>query len=37
MRKYALSYLLETSGLLAVPQSRVLRGIADELAVYEIP
>jgi class 3 adenylate cyclase len=31
------SYLLETSGLLAVPQSRVLRGIADELAVYEIP
>jgi hypothetical protein len=24
------SYLLETSGLLAVPQSRVLRGIADE-------
>jgi class 3 adenylate cyclase len=31
------SYLLETSGLLAVPQSRALRGIADELAVYEIP
>ena len=31
------SSLLETSGLHAVPQSRVLRGIADQLAVYEIP
>ena len=31
------SSLLETSGLRAVPQSRVLRGIADQLAVYEIP
>jgi class 3 adenylate cyclase len=31
------SSLLETSGLHAVPKSRVLRGIADQLAVYEIP
>ncbi len=31
------STLLEISGLHAVPQSRALRGIADEVAVYEIP
>jgi class 3 adenylate cyclase len=29
--------LLETSGLKPVAQSRALRGIADEVAVYEIP
>ena len=29
--------LLESSGLKPVPQSRALRGIADEVAVYEIP
>jgi class 3 adenylate cyclase len=29
--------LLETSGLRPVAQSRALRGIADEVAVYEIP
>jgi class 3 adenylate cyclase len=29
--------LLETSGLKPVTQSRALRGIADEVAVYEIP
>jgi len=29
--------LLETSGLKPVSQSRALRGIADEVAVYEIP
>jgi class 3 adenylate cyclase len=31
------STLLETSGLKPVAQSRALRGIADEVAVYEIP
>ncbi len=31
------SALLETSGLKPVSQSRALRGIADEVAVYEIP
>ncbi len=31
------SALLETSGLKPVSQSRALRGIADEMAVYEIP
>jgi class 3 adenylate cyclase len=31
------SGLLETSGLKPVSQSRALRGIADEVAVYEIP
>ena len=31
------SALLETSGLKLVSQSRALRGIADEVAVYEIP
>jgi class 3 adenylate cyclase len=31
------SSLLQTSGLDPVRQSRALRGIADELAVYEIP
>jgi class 3 adenylate cyclase len=31
------SSLLETSGLSPVAQSRALRGIAEELAVYEIP
>jgi class 3 adenylate cyclase len=31
------SALLETSGLKPVSQHRVLRGIADEVAVYEIP
>jgi class 3 adenylate cyclase len=30
------SALLETSGLTAIAQSRPLRGIADEVAVYEI-
>ena len=29
--------LLATSGLSPVPQRRALRGIAEELAVYEIP
>jgi hypothetical protein len=29
--------LLETSGLKPVSQHRTLRGIADEMAVYEIP
>jgi hypothetical protein len=29
--------LLETSGLKPVAQSRAVRGIADEVAVYEIP
>jgi len=31
------STLLENSGLKPVPQRRALRGITDELAVYEIP
>src|SRR6266436_5914642 len=31
------SNLLATSGLMPVPQRRALRGIAEELAVYEIP
>jgi class 3 adenylate cyclase len=31
------SALLETSGLKPVSQHRTLRGIADEMAVYEIP
>jgi class 3 adenylate cyclase len=31
------SALLETNGLRPVPQQRALRGIANELAVYEIP
>jgi len=31
------SALLETNGLKPVSQSRALRGIADEVAVYEIP
>jgi class 3 adenylate cyclase len=31
------SSLLATSGLMPVAQSRALRGIAEELAVYEIP
>jgi class 3 adenylate cyclase len=31
------SALLETSGLKPVSQRRALRGIADEVAVYEIP
>ncbi len=31
------SALLKTSGLRPVSQSRALRGIADEMAVYEIP
>ena len=31
------SALLETTGLKPVSQSRALRGIADEVAVYEIP
>jgi class 3 adenylate cyclase len=31
------STLLENSGLRPVPQRRALRGITDELAVYEIP
>jgi hypothetical protein len=31
------STLLESSGLTPVPQSRALRGVAEELAVYEIP
>jgi class 3 adenylate cyclase len=31
------SYLLESSGVTPVPQRRALRGITDELAVYEIP
>ena len=31
------SNLLETSGLTPTAQSRALRGIADEVAVYEIP
>src|SRR5271168_3027277 len=31
------STLLENSGLQPVPQRRALRGITDELAVYEIP
>jgi class 3 adenylate cyclase len=31
------STLLATSGLSPVPQQRALRGIAEELAVYEIP
>ena len=31
------SSLLATSGLSPVPQRRALRGIAEELAVYEIP
>jgi class 3 adenylate cyclase len=31
------STLLETSGLNPVRQSRALRGVADEFAVYEIP
>ena len=31
------SALLETNGLKPVSQSRALRGIADEMAVYEIP
>jgi class 3 adenylate cyclase len=31
------STLLETSGLKPMSQSRALRGIADEVAVYEIP
>jgi class 3 adenylate cyclase len=31
------SALLETSGLKLVSQHRALRGIADEVAVYEIP
>ena len=31
------SSLLATSGLNPVPQRRALRGIAEELAVYEIP
>ncbi len=31
------STLLRTNGLEPVPQQRALRGIADELAVYEIP
>ena len=30
------STLLRTNGLSAVPQNRALRGIADEMAVYEI-
>jgi hypothetical protein len=29
--------LLETNGLKPVSQHRALRGIADEVAVYEIP
>jgi hypothetical protein len=31
------SSLLETSGLKPVPQRRALRGVVDEMAVYEIP
>jgi class 3 adenylate cyclase len=31
------STLLETSGLKPVSQRRALRGITDEVAVYEIP
>jgi len=31
------SNLLETSGLKPVSQPRALRGISDEVAVYEIP
>ena len=31
------SALLETSGLKPVSQHRALRGITDEVAVYEIP
>ena len=31
------SALLETSGLTATAQQRALRGIADEVPVYEIP
>jgi class 3 adenylate cyclase len=31
------SILLQKSGLLPVSQPRALRGIADEVAVYEIP
>jgi len=31
------SALLETSGLKLVSQDRALRGIADQVAVYEIP
>jgi class 3 adenylate cyclase len=29
--------LLETSGLIPVPHQRALRGVAEEMAVYEIP
>ena len=29
--------LLETSGLTPVPHRRALRGVAEEMAVYEIP
>jgi hypothetical protein len=29
--------LLETSGLEPVPHQRALRGVAEEMAVYEIP
>jgi class 3 adenylate cyclase len=31
------SSLLETSGLKPIPQRRALRGVVDEMAVYEIP
>jgi hypothetical protein len=31
------STLLQTSGLKPVSQRRALRGITDEVAVYEIP
>jgi hypothetical protein len=31
------SRLLQSAGLAPVPQYRPLRGIADQLAIYEIP
>jgi len=31
------SNLLEISGLRPVPHQRALRGVAEEMAVYEIP